>query len=102
AWNADLAPLVLQGQIRDMVEKKWGGYFIHSRVGLITEYMGKEWFDCIGACITEARKTGTQAWLYKETQNSQMLGPEGFRKNYQNEKMLYLKPIGIGTVLINY
>jgi hypothetical protein len=39
---------------------------MHSRVGLATPYLGKEWFDLIRACIDEAQKTGLEAWLYDE------------------------------------
>ena len=31
-------------QIREMSEKGCGGYFMHARSGLLTDYMGKEWF----------------------------------------------------------
>ena len=39
---------------------------MHSRVGLDTEYLGKEWFNCIRACVDEAEKLGMNAWLYDE------------------------------------
>lgn len=39
---------------------------MHARGGLETEYMSDEWFDCIRACIDEARKLGMEAWAYDE------------------------------------
>ncbi|MBL8993439.1 MAG: glycoside hydrolase, partial [Spirochaetia bacterium] len=66
SWNADLEEEELVRQIRDMKEKGWGGYFMHSRVGLITPYLSKKWFDCVKACLKEAAATGTDAWLYDE------------------------------------
>ena len=66
AWNAKLEPEVLREQIRVMKEMGMGGFFMHSRVGLNTKYLGKEWFECIRACIDEAEKLGMKAWLYDE------------------------------------
>ena len=34
-----------------MKEMGMGAFFMHSRVGLDTPYLGKEWFDCIRSCI---------------------------------------------------
>ena len=66
AWNSKLEPEVLRRQIRVMKEMGMGGFFMHSRVGLNTPYLGKEWFECINACIDEAEKLGMKAWLYDE------------------------------------
>jgi hypothetical protein len=43
-----------------------GGFFMHSRVGLATEYLSNDWFECIEACVDEADKLGMEAWLYDE------------------------------------
>ncbi|MBR6374223.1 MAG: hypothetical protein IKS20_13675, partial [Victivallales bacterium] len=66
AWNAKLEPAELRRQIRLMKKMGLGGFFMHSRVGLDTEYLGKDWFKCIRACIDEAKKNGMNAWLYDE------------------------------------
>ena len=66
AWNSKLEPEVLRRQIRVMKDMGMGGFFMHSRVGLNTPYLGKEWFECINACIDEAEKLGMKAWLYDE------------------------------------
>lgn len=34
----------------------FGGFFMHSRTGLETEYLGGEWFDCIRACAEKAKE----------------------------------------------
>jgi len=64
--NDDLEADELAWQIRDMKERGMGGYFLHSRVGLITPYMGEEWLDLMERCADEAKATGTYAWLYDE------------------------------------
>lgn len=66
AWNAKLQPEELIRQIRLMKEMGLGGFFMHARVGLNTEYLGKEWFECVRTCIAEAEKLGMNAWLYDE------------------------------------
>jgi hypothetical protein len=39
---------------------------MHSRLGLATAYLSKEWFDLIRASIDEAQKCGIEAWIYDE------------------------------------
>jgi len=43
-----------------------GGFFMHSRTGLKTEYLGDTWFDMINACADEAERLGMEAWFYDE------------------------------------
>lgn len=43
-----------------------GGAFLHSRVGLKTEYLGPEWFDLTNAVVDEAARLGMEAYLYDE------------------------------------
>ncbi|MCX7935058.1 MAG: hypothetical protein N3A66_07340, partial [Planctomycetota bacterium] len=66
AWNGRLEPDELRRQIRLMHRMGLGGFFMHSRVGLATPYLAPEWFDCVNACIDEAKKLGMKAWLYDE------------------------------------
>lgn len=66
AWNGKLEPEELRRQIEVFEKMGMGGFFMHSRVGLSTEYLGQEWFDCVDACIDEAKQRGMEAWLYDE------------------------------------
>ncbi len=66
AWNDKLEETELRRQIRIFKQMGFGGYFMHSRVGLKTPYLSEEWFDLIRDCIDEGAKTGTEAWLYDE------------------------------------
>ena len=65
-WNDKLDEAELRRQIREMADKGWGGYFAHSRVGLVTGYLSDEWMSLTSACADEAVKTGTSLWLYDE------------------------------------
>ena len=66
AWNGKLEESELRRQIRIMKKMGFGGFFMHSRVGLDTPYLGKEWFKSVEACIDEAKKNNMEAWLYDE------------------------------------
>ncbi len=66
SWNDTLDPEELRRQIGLMDEAGWGGFFMHSRVGLTTPYMGERWMACVKACVAEARRRGMGAWLYDE------------------------------------
>ncbi len=66
SWNDALNNEELVRQIRDFKDRGFGGYFMHSRVGLRTKYLGPEWMDRIAACIGEGRKLDMESWLYDE------------------------------------
>ena len=83
SWNDNLEKAELKRQINEMIQKGWGGYFCHSRVGLVTEYLSEEWMDMVNMCAEEAGKLGTYAWLYDEDK-----WPSGFASGVlaQDEK----------------
>lgn len=66
AWNDRMDPDEVQRQIQDMHRQGIGGFFIHSREGLETEYMGEEWFSCVQRAVETAKELGMKAWLYDE------------------------------------
>ena len=66
SWNGELREQELTRQVEVMKEMGLGGYFMHSRAGLITEYLGDEWFDLINAVADAGEKAGMEAWLYDE------------------------------------
>jgi hypothetical protein len=66
SWNGTLDKAELLRQIHILHDMGFGGVFMHSRTGLVTEYLGDEWFDLINASAEEAEKLGMEAWLYDE------------------------------------
>lgn len=66
AWNGRLDTEEIKRQIGLMKEQGIGGFFMHSREGLETPYMGEEWKNCIQTAVNEAKKLKMQAWLYDE------------------------------------
>ena len=53
-------------QIRQFHQAGMGGYFLHSRVGLQTEFLGKEWFEAFHECKQLTRELKMQMCLYDE------------------------------------
>lgn len=66
AWNGNLKKEELLRQIQIFKTMGFGGFFMHSRTGLQTEYLGDEWFRLTNFCADEAEKAGIEAWLYDE------------------------------------
>ena len=84
SWNEKLNVAESLRQTALMDEAGMGGYFMHARGGLQTEYMGEEWFENVGACIDECNKRGMHAWAYDE--NGWPSGFGGGRVNGKGEK----------------
>ncbi|MBQ7761613.1 MAG: hypothetical protein IJ400_06115 [Clostridia bacterium] len=66
SWNGKLDKDQLVKQVEWMNENGVGGFFMHARGGLKTEYLGKEWFECIDACSKRAQELGMEAYAYDE------------------------------------
>ena len=66
SWNDKLKLSNLTEQARWMNENGMGGFFMHARSGLQTEYLSEEWMQCIDACANEARRLDMKAWIYDE------------------------------------
>lgn len=66
SWNGALEGRELERQIDVLHDMGMGGYFCHSRTGLATEYLGKEWFEYINLCASKGRKADMETWLYDE------------------------------------
>ena len=65
-WNTKLRRDQLLRQIKYLQEMGMGGFHIHSRIGLDTEYMGKEFLDHVKACVDVAKDKKLLACLYDE------------------------------------
>ena len=66
SWNDELDPDELVKQVEWMNENGVGGFFMHARGGLKTEYLGEKWFECIKACSEKADELGMEAYAYDE------------------------------------
>jgi len=66
SWNDELVPEELVKQVEWMNENGVGGFFMHARGGLKTEYLGEKWFECIKACSEKAEELGMESYAYDE------------------------------------
>jgi hypothetical protein len=66
SWNGELDADELIRQAKVFKSMGMGGYFMHSRTGLKTEYLGDTWFECINACADVGQALGMESWLYDE------------------------------------
>lgn len=66
SWNDKLIPEETRRQVALMDEAGIGGFFMHARGGLLTEYMSDEWFENAEAAIDEAKARGMRPWAYDE------------------------------------
>lgn len=84
SWNEKLNVPETVRQIGLMDDVGIGGFFMHARGGLQTEYMGEEWFENVTASVNEANKRGMHAWAYDE--NGWPSGFGGGKVNGKGEK----------------
>ena len=66
SWNGELKENELKRQVDVLKEMGFGGYFMHSRAGLITEYLGEEWFELCNRIAVYGSERGMEPWLYDE------------------------------------
>ncbi len=66
SWNEKLEVEETKKQINDMNNAGLGGFFMHARGGLQTEYLSDEWFENIRASLEEGEKLDMLAFGYDE------------------------------------
>ncbi|MGI5900340.1 MAG: hypothetical protein ACOX8S_10535 [Christensenellales bacterium] len=66
AWNNKLNAEQLKRQIEQMKEMGLGGFHMHSRSGMATEYLGDEFMHMVKECVEKAKEENMLAWLYDE------------------------------------
>ena len=44
----------------------FGGFHIHSRTGMATRYLSKEFMELVKTCVSKAEKENMLVWLYDE------------------------------------
>lgn len=66
SWNTDLKKDELLWQIERLREMGFGGYHIHVRSGMSTEYLSEDFMDLIEACVEKGKREEMLTWLYDE------------------------------------
>ncbi len=81
SWNEKLETKETKRQIRLMNDAGIGGFFMHARGGLQTEYMEKDWFLNVSEAVNTAKSFNMGAWAYDENG-----WPSGFGNGFVNGK----------------
>ncbi|QMV43982.1 glycosyl hydrolase family 2 protein [Cohnella cholangitidis] len=66
ALNDWLRPEEFKRQLQQFKDGGYGGAYLHSRTGLLTEYMGQDWWGVMDAGVEACRELGLEAWFYDE------------------------------------
>lgn len=66
SWNTKLKKSRLKEQIAVLQEMGMGGFHIHSRIGLDTEYLGRDFMEAVKFCCGQAEERHMRCWLYDE------------------------------------
>ncbi len=66
AWNSTLKKDELLWQIERFKEMGMGGFHMHVRSGMATEYLSDEFLELVAACVEKGKKEELLAWLYDE------------------------------------
>ena len=64
AWNCTLKKENLRKQIGYFKEMGMGGFHMHCRTGMNTEYLGDEFMDMVSDCNETAKQKDMLCWLY--------------------------------------
>ncbi len=71
--NDKLDPEEVMRQVGLLDEGGYGGAFFHAREGLVTPFLGEEWFKAFKAAVDEAKRRNMYIWIYDE-----LWWPSGF------------------------
>lgn len=91
SWNCKLSKEIIEKQISYLKEMGFGGFHMHSRTGMATEYLGDEFMELVKTCVKKAENENMLAWLYDEDR-----WPSGFagglvtkERKYRARKLLF-------------
>ena len=95
SWNDVLQEKELLQQVEWMYNNGVGGFFMHARGGLKTEYLSDKWFNCVKVCSEKAKELGMEAYAYDENG-----WPSGFvggklLENIENHDRYLIHKIGL-------
>lgn len=91
AWNCKLDPDDFCWQIEQFQKMGFGGFYMHPRTGLDTEYLGTEFMNTVQTCVEKAESLGMYACLYDEDRYSSGFagGLVTINPKYRQRKLLF-------------
>lgn len=93
AWNCKLEPKELCRQIEIFKKMGFGGFYMHSRDGLDTAYLGDEFMEVVKRCADKAKDENMLACLYDEDRYSSGFAGGLLTKNrrYSERQLLFTR-----------
>lgn len=64
--NDVLVPDEIEHQLEAFKKGGFGGAYLHSRTGLLTEYLGDDWWAAMDAGVRAGERLGMEIWFYDE------------------------------------
>ncbi len=96
-FNEIITKPELDRMITELHDAGFGGFFVHPRPGLVTEYLSDEWLELYKYAVDKATEYGMEAWIYDE--NSY---PSGFAGGHVPDQMPESFNQGQGLKLTKY
>ncbi len=94
AWNCKLEKDELLRQIEVFKEMGLGGYHMHVRTGMATEYLSDEFLALIKACVEKGKEEGMYSYLYDEDRWPSGSAGGIITKNKENrQKFILFTPV---------
>lgn len=90
AWNTKLDKSLLNSEIDCMKEMGFGGFHMHTRVGMATRYLSDEFMGFIRSCVEKAKDCDMLAWLYDEDKWPSGYGGGYVTENHENRQKYIL------------
>lgn len=81
-WNTKVTRAIIDSMMADFSQQHFGGVMVHPRPGLITEYIGTEWYELFRYTVNKGKALGMDVWIYDE--NSY---PSGFGGGHVADQM---------------
>lgn len=98
SWNTKLNSEMIDRQIADFSNMGMGGFCVHSRTGLDTEYLGPEFIKAVRHSVEEAKEKDLVCYLYDEDRWPSGYGGGMVTKDKNlRSKYLVLTPFRQGT-----
>ena len=65
-WHEIVTKEKIDLKLSEFKDKGFGGFFVHPRYGMITEYLSDEWYEMFGYTLELAEELGLYVWIYDE------------------------------------
>ncbi|MVT10540.1 glycosyl hydrolase [Chitinophaga tropicalis] len=98
-WNTRVTHAIIDSMLADYKQQDFGGVIVHARPGLITEYIGAEWYELFRYAVNKGKTLGLDVWIYDENSYPSGFGggyvPDQMPGSYNQGQMLHMTKMSI-------